>query len=146
MITCKKINSWYSNSKHYLEIVCQKRQVYRLDTLKACEKWIEVINSSIIYSKFWNSLIQKNPEIYNYYWNQKEELETILDVPDKADKANDEKNKKEDINETKGNSSENDKKKNTSSNISNEQQSSAKKKERRKNPYSMMNGIFIITK
>lgn len=141
IITCKKITSWYSNSKYYFEIVCQKRQVYRLDTLKACEKWIEVINSSIIYEKFWFSLIQKNPQIYDYYWNQKEEVESVLDIPENSDKNNNQnqKEKNENKNENENSTSENTKKNNTSSNISNET-SSGKKKERRRNPYSMVNG------
>jgi hypothetical protein len=134
IISCKKITSWYSNSKFYFEICYQKRQVYRLNTLKACEKWIEVINAAIIYGKFWSSLIQKMPEIYDYYWNQKEELETILDL---KEEGNSDKIKQEN-----GIENTTEKKNNSSSNISSTEVT--KKKERRKNPHSIINGIFRI--
>lgn len=136
IISCKKITSWYSNSKFYFEICYQRRQVYRLNTLKACEKWIEVINAAIIYGKFWSALIEKNPELYNYYWSQKEDLETIKD-------------EKEDLGQTINNGKNNEsnsnaipelkKNVNSPSNISSES-TATKKKERRRNPHSLING------
>lgn len=128
------MNSWYSSSKFYFEIIYQKRQVYRLNTLKACEKWIEVINASIIYGKFWSALIEKNPELYDWYWSQKETQETIQDNLEETNKI---------IKHDKTNNEENAEIKkltnNTSSNISLES-SATKKKERRKNPHSVING------
>lgn len=126
--------SWYSNSKFYFEIIYQKRQVYRLNTLKACEKWIEVINASIIYGKFWSALIEKNPEIYDWYWSQKETQETIEDKIEETNNIL--KNEENEENPEKKKLSNN-----SSSNISSES-TATKKKERRKNPHTVINGIF----
>ena len=57
----------------------KKRQIYRLNSLKACERWIEVINSAIIYGKFWTSLLLKYPELIDYFYKTKILIEKIED-------------------------------------------------------------------
>jgi len=87
-------------------------------------------------------LIEKNHEISDYYWSQKEEYDTIKDVKEDLDRPNNnEKNNDTNFDEN----AENKKNNNSASNISSES-SVTKKKERRRNPHSLINGkrVFLI--
>jgi serine/threonine protein kinase len=95
----------------------KKRQIYRLNSLKACERWIEVINSAIIYGKFWTSLLLKYPELIDYFYKTKILIEKIEDnIPGEIKEEKIEKVKEK-----------------VELNNVNEK---SKKKERRKNPHS----------
>lgn len=142
--SCKKINSWYSSKDyHYFEIIYKYRQVYRVKSLEACEKWIEIISASVIYSKYWLKMLQKNTRVSEFLHAGKEENLTI-----EWDATNEEqfKNKiqRESLNnknKNKLNDEESEKNSNTTNETVKSKKSShgEKKKERRKNPYSQQN-------
>lgn len=136
IVKCKKMNSfWYTTSGfYYFEIIYKQRQVYRTKNLKSCDKWIEIINASIIYNKFCINLVNKNEKVSEFFWKHKEEILKIdfnengnltdsTNAQNRESKSDNEKNKiKEESKNNKGS-----------------QTSTKKKKERRANPYSKMN-------
>lgn len=80
-INCKIIPEWNTvPNQYYFEINCKQRQVYRVKSLSACEKWVETINAAIIYSIYWNKIIKKTPKISEYYYSLKEETTTITNI------------------------------------------------------------------
>lgn len=101
------------------------RQIYKAENEELCNKWIERINASIIYYKFWKHLIEKNSEIWEYYSKQSE-VEELFDVS-RTSPLNDKK--------------EEEKLENTNSNVNSSSQVDGQKdkKPRRKNPFSNMN-------
>ena len=59
--TCKKTTAWFTNDDYdYMEIVFSQRQIYRFKNKKICDIWVELINYSVVYFKFWKELINKN--------------------------------------------------------------------------------------
>jgi hypothetical protein len=102
------------------------RQIYRIKSKTSCDIWIEKINSSIIFSKFWTKIIENTKvTISEYFGKQKdevlriswdEEVETIQIKPIEVreESKSDEKILSKDRADSKGD----------------------KKKERRKNPYT----------
>ena len=70
------------------------RQIYKAENSDLCNKWIERINAGIIYFKFWKNLIEKNPEIAEFYSNQAEN-EEILDANQAIENAIEEEEKNE---------------------------------------------------
>ena len=67
IVSCKRINSWFtSDDYYYFELIYTQRQVYRFKSEKVCEKWIETLNLASIYTKFWKSLEKKEPRVINY--------------------------------------------------------------------------------
>ncbi len=142
-MACKKNTSWYNaNNFHYFEIYYKQRQVYRVKTLKACEKWIELINASIIYNKFWMGLVEKNSSILDYLYKQKEEELLISDIVIKEEKkennnSSNEINRNSQIEKNEGNSKKSMNSKRSSD--TNTLGGKEKKRERRKNPFSQIN-------
>lgn len=65
-----------SDDIFYFELICDSRELYRVDNLVACETWVNVINSSCIYAKFWSCLSQKYKKTSDYLSNEK--TETII--------------------------------------------------------------------
>ena len=129
---CKRINSIYYSSKYYyFELNYEQRQVYRLNSEESCNKWIEVLNSAIIYSKFFLGLLEKNSIVVEYFSKLKEEKVYI----DYYKEIDDQYKKQNKFNKATKNKLSNDKSKN------NENSSSSKKKERRKNPYNQQNTL-----
>jgi hypothetical protein len=125
IISCKKVSTWYSNSNFfYFEIIYKHRQVFRVKSEYSCYKWIEIINSAIIFSKFWSILMQKSSKVSEYFWQlNQEKLEIKWDerstesIPEKKEEV---KQPTEEAKSTNRNS----------------MQSVKSKKERRKNPYT----------
>lgn len=77
ILSCKKAKVLLnSEDVFYFELICNSRELYRVDNLVACEKWIEVINSSCIYAKFWSCLSQKYKKTSEYLFNAK--TDTII--------------------------------------------------------------------
>jgi serum/glucocorticoid-regulated kinase 2 len=67
IVSCKRINSWFtSDDYYYFELIYTQSQVYRFKSEKVCEKWIETLNLASIYTKFWKSLEKKEPRVVNY--------------------------------------------------------------------------------
>jgi hypothetical protein len=105
----------------------------------ACDKWIEHINTAIIFSKFWMKMMQKSTKISEYIWKQKEETCTIEwdDLGEKSTTTNikpiakaKEEEKKTEEKDGKPNSL------STASSMTSNSIAERKKKERRKNPYT----------
>ncbi len=103
----------------------------------ACDKWIEIINSATIFSKFWSILMQKSSKVSEYFWklNQEkleikaEDSETVSTQEVKEEtKHTEETEKKESANNKKSMQSEKGK---------------GGKKERRKNPYTQRKHFLI---
>jgi len=148
-VACKKNTSWYnSNNFHYFEIYYKQRQLYRVKTQKACEKWIESINASIIYNKFWMGLVEKNSSILDYLYKQKEEELLISDIQIIEERKENNKssinegssneiNRNSQIEKNEGNSTKSMSSKRSSD--TNTLGGKDKKRERRKNPFSQMN-------
>lgn len=129
---CKRINSiYYSSTFYYFEINYEHRQVYRLKTEDSCNKWIEVLNAAIIYSKFFLTLLEKDAQVAEYFSKIKEETSYI-----EYDKETDTIFKKrrstaftsEEVKEKEKPKKEKEKEK--------QKNDPKKKKERRKNPYT----------
>lgn len=137
---CKRINSiYYSSSLYYFEINYEHRQVYRLKTEDSCNKWIEVLNAAIIYSKFFLTLLERDSQVAEYFSKIKEEVNYI-----EYDRETDTVFKKRrstgmPAEETKEKEKEKDKKKDKTTKTD-----PKKKKERRKNPYSQGQGNLYI--
>jgi hypothetical protein len=107
--------------------------VFRVKSEFACDKWIEIINSATIFSKFWSLLMQKSSKVSEYFWQLNQgKLEIKWDEQPEQDFKE----------EVKKQVSEESKK--AEANSKNSMQSEkAKKKERRKNPYTKR--IYCIT-
>ena len=76
--SCKREFESNSNQDYYyFSIIYNKKEIYRVKNLNACEKWIEVINKSVIYSKFWHKIIHKNPEYAEYLLKEKNDINII---------------------------------------------------------------------
>jgi len=76
--SCKR--EFVKNTKqdyYYFSIIYTKKEIYRVKNLNACEKWIEVINKSVIYAKFWHKIIEKNPEYAEYLLKEKNNINII---------------------------------------------------------------------
>ena len=113
--SCKRVNE--NNTKYFfMEIVLNSTHLYRFESQKTCQNWIDAINKCINYYKFWDNLAKKYDEVPAYLITLSNDLSEIdLDGEIKILKS---KNKK------------NIEKKNNNKNIKNNQRI------RRKNPYS----------
>ena len=56
---CKKENS-ESNEDFYFSIIYQKTEIFRVKNKKARDKWIQSINESVVYYKYWKKFQKKN--------------------------------------------------------------------------------------
>ena len=71
---CKKSLSWFkTETYYYFEILYKQKQVYRFTKIEICEKWIEIINMAIIYTKFWKCKQEKDVRVTEYIMKQKGE-------------------------------------------------------------------------
>ena len=62
---CKKENS-DSNEDYYFSIISQKTEIYRVKNKNARDKWIQCINESVVYYKYWKKFQKKNQNIEDY--------------------------------------------------------------------------------
>jgi hypothetical protein len=102
------------------------RQIYKAENEELCNKWIERINASIIYYKFWKHLIEKNSEIWEYYSKQSE-VEELFDET-KSSTQNEKQREEEKVDTS-----------NSNVNSGSQVDGQKEKKQRRKNPFSNMN-------
>jgi hypothetical protein len=101
--------------------------VFRIKSESACDKWIEIINSATIFSKFWSLLMQKSSRVSEYFWQlNQEKLEIKCEESSNQSSANEEVKKTEDF----------EKKESANRNSMQSEKSKIGKKERRKNPYT----------
>lgn len=126
---------YYSKNYYYFELNYEQRQVYRTISEESCNKWIEILNAAIIYSKFFWCLMQENTHEVSKYFSKlkKEEIQYVM-FEESIDK---EYKKKKEIQKTDNN---NDSVVKINSNSTNSSEKSSKKKDRRKNPHSKSSG------
>lgn len=53
-----------------------------MNSKRACEKWIELINMAIIYTKFWRNLWIKEPRAFVYYVQEYLNNDNIIEIED----------------------------------------------------------------
>ena len=73
---CKKENS-ESNEDFYFSIIYQKTEIFRVKNKKARDKWIQSINESVVYYKYWKKFQKKNQNIGDYLKMEKNNIEFI---------------------------------------------------------------------
>ena len=73
---CKKENS-DSNEDFYFSIISQKTEIFRVKNKKARDRWIQIINESVVYYKYWKKFQKKNQNIQNYLKLEKNIIEFI---------------------------------------------------------------------
>ena len=73
---CKKENS-DSDEDYYFFIVSQKTEIFRVKNKKARDRWIQIINESVVYYKYWRKFQKKNQNIENYLKLEKNIIEFI---------------------------------------------------------------------
>ena len=61
-----KITNDSSEKYFYLETTFLSNQIYRFESEKACNEWNEAINKCSNYSKYWDNLISKYPDVPQY--------------------------------------------------------------------------------
>ena len=59
---------------YYFSIMYNSKEIYRVQNKEASKKWIEVINSSVIYAKFWNKWSIEFPSTTDYLLKQSKEI------------------------------------------------------------------------
>ena len=73
IISCKKKKT-SEEGKYYMELeFCKMTHLYRFDSLKICEMWLDEINKSVTYYKFWNKLEAKHPDVITYLSSLKQD-------------------------------------------------------------------------
>ena len=73
IISCKKKKT-SEEGKYYMELEFSKfTHLYRFDSLKICDMWLDEINKSITYYKFWNKLEAKYSDVIPYLSSLKQE-------------------------------------------------------------------------
>ena len=73
---CKKENS-DSSEDYYFSIISQKSEIYRVKNRNARDKWIQCINESVVYYKYWKKFQKKNQNIEDYLKMQKNYVEFV---------------------------------------------------------------------
>ena len=73
---CKKENS-DSNEDFYFLIISQNSEIFRVKNKKARDRWIQCINESVVYYKFWKKFQKKNNKIEDYLKLQKNNTQFI---------------------------------------------------------------------
>ena len=68
------INLQNKNTFYYFSVMYNSKEIYRVESNKACKKWIEIINSSVIYSKFWNKISKEYPNTADYLLKQQNDI------------------------------------------------------------------------
>ena len=54
------MNTSDKDSLFYIELILENgKQLFRFESLKVCNLWVDRLNKSIEYSKFWKKLIEK---------------------------------------------------------------------------------------
>ena len=77
IISCKKKKT-SEEGKFYIEIMFNDViHLYRFDSLKACNTWVDEINKCIIYSKFWTNLEKKYPDVQAFLCTLKQDVYEI---------------------------------------------------------------------
>ena len=73
---CKKENS-DSSEDYFFSIISQKAEIYRVKNRNARDKWIQCINESVVYYKYWKKFQKKNQNIKDYLKMQKNVVEFV---------------------------------------------------------------------
>ena len=68
------INLQNKNTFYYFSVMYNSKEIYRVESNKACKKWIEIINSSVIYSKFWSRISKEYPNTADYLLKQQNDI------------------------------------------------------------------------
>lgn len=68
------INLQNKNTFYYFSVMYNSKEIYRVESNKACKKWIEIINSSVIYSKFWSKISKEYPNTADYLLKQQNDI------------------------------------------------------------------------
>lgn len=76
---CKiEVESYDYNKKNYFfSILHKKKDYYKVKSEEACSKWVDLINSSVIYAKFWEHISLKHLKAIDYLKRQKKDSVTI---------------------------------------------------------------------
>lgn len=73
VISCK-IKKTSEQGKYYMELnFGSNTHLYRFDSLKICEMWLDEINKSVTYYKFWHKLEDKYSDVITYLSSLKQE-------------------------------------------------------------------------
>ena len=73
--SCKLMNTSDKDSLFYIELILDNgKQLFRFESLKVCNLWVDKLNKSIEYSKFWKKLIEKYTEVPTYLNSLKPEI------------------------------------------------------------------------
>lgn len=67
----------YKNNEYYFSISHTKKDLYKVKSEEGCNKWVDLINSTTIYAKFWNHVASKHPKAIDYLIKQKIESVSI---------------------------------------------------------------------
>jgi serine/threonine protein kinase len=77
IVKCRKKKT-SEEGKYYIEVVFSKNtHLYRFDSLKACDIWLDEFNKSIDYTKFWINLEKKYFEVQPYLSSLKQDIYEI---------------------------------------------------------------------
>ena len=68
------INLQNKNTFYYFSVMYNSKEIYRVESSKAWKKWIEIINSSVVYSKFWNKISKEYPNTADYLLKQQNDI------------------------------------------------------------------------
>ena len=117
VINCKKKKT-SEEGKYYMEINFNNTtHSYRFDSLKTCNAWLEEINKSIIYSKFWINLEKKYSDIQAFLCTIKQDIYEIDYLSGEVRKLESNKNNKKPINNNNEKNKNNNSNKNKDDNI-----------------------------
>ena len=73
--SCKLMKYSEKDTLFYLELLLDDtKQIFRFESLKVCNLWIEKFNKCVEYSKFWKQLKEKYSEVPAYLKSQKPEI------------------------------------------------------------------------
>ena len=68
IIKCEKYPSNKGDKEFFFGIECSKLEKYKVHSLSACEKWVQVINESINFVKYWDTLKNEYKNIEQYLY------------------------------------------------------------------------------
>ena len=94
IVKCRKKKK-SDEGKYYIEIQFEKfTHLYRFDSLKTCNIWLDEINKSIKYTKFWINLEKNNVDVIAYLSSLKQDLYEIDYLTGEVKKLESNQNKK----------------------------------------------------
>lgn len=73
--SCKTLPNSEKDNYFFIELICDDgKQLLRFESLKVCNLWVDKINSSIDYSKFWKKIEKKYKDVQTYLNTIKSEI------------------------------------------------------------------------